>query len=44
MKTNCAWNNKNDWWCSRERFHEGPCALRPRFLFHPILWWRMGRC
>lgn len=25
----CDYDMKPDWWCSRERNHLGPCALRP---------------
>ncbi len=34
----CDYRMKRGWWCSRDRGHDGPCALRPvpwRFG----LWW-----
>jgi hypothetical protein len=30
--TNCRYDFKKGWWCSRDFRHSGPCALRPR-------WW-----
>lgn len=32
----CDYNFKYGWWCSREKKHDGPCALRPK-------WWNLTR-
>lgn len=31
----CDRNFKRGWWCSRQRGHSGPCALRPK-------WWNIA--
>lgn len=31
------------WWCNRWDGHDGPCALWPRLLRHPLLWLEMHR-
>lgn len=30
----CAYRMKRGWFCSRRRWHTGPCALRPK-------WWNL---
>lgn len=29
------------WYCSREPYHAGPCALWPRLWAHPIQWLKL---
>ena len=32
IRHDCVYGMKRGWWCRRERWHDGPCALLPR-------WW-----
>lgn len=34
----CDYRFKRGWWCSRDRGHDGPCALRP-VPWRLGLWW-----
>lgn len=34
----CDYRFKRGWWCSRDRGHDGPCALRPTF-WNVRDWW-----
>lgn len=38
----CNWTVRVPWgwYCTREVFHDGPCALHPKWWAHPVLWWR----
>jgi hypothetical protein len=36
----CRFTQQRGWYCTRLAGHDGPCALWPRMLVHPVHWVR----